>query len=294
MAMDTVDQLVNSAVELSARWVLLSGGEATQHPQWEEAARRFHQAGLHVMLLTNALHLERQAEKLPNAVHEVIVSLDGGTAATYQHIRGVNGLSRVHAGIKAAKQVGARVTTRTTIQRDNYHELPLIIDNAREAGADLISFLAVDISNPFAFGERDDLYVQNPAALTADDISAFEQLLNEVETHYEDLFDSGQIAESPAKLRRMANYFRAINGEIPFDGPRCNAPHISTVVEVDGTVRPCYFLPAIGKLNGKTLVDILNSESGTALRRAYSTGERQECARCVCPLYKGPRALATL
>jgi hypothetical protein len=46
----------------------------------------------------------------------------------------------------------------------------------------------------------------------------------------------------------MVNYFDAINGNSDFPRARCNAPHFSTVIEVDGTLRPCYFLPAYGKL----------------------------------------------
>ena len=39
------------------------------------------------------------------------------------------------------------------------------------------------------------------------------------------------------------------------------------------------------------LQDALNTDEALALRKAYRCGERPECARCVCPLYKGARAL---
>lgn len=50
--------------------------------------------------------------------------------------------------------------------------------------------------------------------------------------------------------------------------PRCNAPHISAVVEVDGSARPCYFLPVTGQLRqGMSLREALNGEQSVTLLR---------------------------
>ena len=81
MKMELVEEIASAFQELQVRWVLLSGGEAMQHPKWPEIARRFKAEGTHVMLLTNGLLLRKQADELVNCVDEVIVSLDGGTAA---------------------------------------------------------------------------------------------------------------------------------------------------------------------------------------------------------------------
>src|SRR5262249_55404128 len=125
----------------------------------------------------------------------------------------------------------------------------------------------------------------------------------DVTTRYAADFENGLMSESPEKLRQMVAYFGAINHEDEFPRPRCNSPHISTVIEVDGTLRPCYFLPGYGKLStGKTeregdrlaLDEAINLPAAQALRKAYRTGQRPECERCVCPLYKGPRSLLRL
>jgi hypothetical protein len=39
------------------------------------------------------------------------------------------------------------------------------------------------------------------------------------------------------------------------------------------------------------LASALNDAALRALRRAYRNGERAECARCVCPLYRSARML---
>ena len=110
-------------------------------------------------------------------------------------------------------------------------------------------------------------------------------------SRFADDFASGRIAESPAKLRRMVSYFGAILSQGEFPRVRCNAPHLSTIIEVDGSLRPCYFLPRMGKVNGTPLRKAINAPDALELRRAYRAGERAECQSCVCPLYKGGRSL---
>jgi MoaA/NifB/PqqE/SkfB family radical SAM enzyme len=309
MSRELVEQIAGSFKSLHTRHVLLSGGEAMQHPHWPQIAQRFRAEGARVMLLTNGLLLRKQAQDVIDSVDEVIVSLDGGTATTYEAIRGVDAFDLVLDGIRAVRLGGIPVTTRTTIQRTNYHEIPDVIAAARAADVNRISFLTVDVSSQEAFGPR---FVADPAlpliahmgpgappehgpaaaALLPDDIDRLSQILDGIETRFAADFASGRIAESPDKLRRMLTYFSAVIGQDEFEPPRCNAPHLSTVIEVDGTLRPCYFLPAYGKLTSEEpLVEAINRDAALDLRRAYRTRQRAECVRCVCPLHRGPRSL---
>lgn len=314
MRPELIDALVDQVRPLGIRWVVLSGGEAMQHRQWSNIARRFREAGARVLLLTNGLLVKKQAEAVITSVDELIVSLDGGTAATYDAIRGVDAFDLVLDGIRAVRAAGLPVTTRTTVQQANYREIPLIIDAAKAADVNHISFLTVDVSNPFAFGPRFTADTDLPlvagmgspappehgppaSALTSEDLPELRRVLDEVETRFTDDFASGRMAESPEKLRRMVDYFGAILGQADYPPVRCNAPHISTVIEVDGKLRPCYFLPSFGRVNPAnqaSLRDTINNHDAVALRRAYRSGERAECERCVCPLHKGHRALLSL
>jgi Fe-coproporphyrin III synthase len=307
MPMPLVDSLVEACDPLQTSWILLSGGEAMQHPEWAAIARKFRATGAHVMLLTNGLFLRKQADEVIASVDEVIVSLDGGDAPTYEAIRGVDAFDLVLDGVRAVRAGGVPVTTRTTIQRANFRQMPRIIEAALAADVNHISFLAVDVSNPFAFGNRFthdeassapmDTIPLHPSSnnLSLLEISELEQILDDLERDFAAEFASGRIAESPRKLRRiLAHYFRALHGiHEEYTPPPCNAPHFSTVVEVDGTLRPCYFLPAYGRLKpeGARLPQSINMESAKILRQAYRTGKRPECQHCVCPLHKGAREL---
>lgn len=297
MSMDVIDDLVAQVDTLKISWILLSGGEAMQHPQWDEIARRFREAGVRTMLLTNGLLIKKQIERFSGCVDDLIISLDGGTAETYESIRGVDAFELVLEGIRLAKSQGLAVTTRTTIQQENFREMPQIIRSALDAGADSVSFLAIDVSNPVAFGDRfgDSIPIMDTSqALSRDDINELEQIIRRLEVDYAQEFDDGRISESPEKLRRiLVQYFRTLIGDDgAFTAPRCNAPHFSTVIEVDGTLRPCYFLPSYGSLrDGVKLDKIINNSAAQELRSAYARGKRKECGQCVCPLYKGPRSL---
>lgn len=295
MPLEIVRQVAAESAQLGLRWVLLSGGEAMQHPEWASAAEILRETGCHVMLLTNGLLLRKQADIVAGAVDEVIVSLDAGTAETYQAVRGVDGFDLVLRGIEAMHDRGIPVVTRTTVQRANFREMPLIIDVAQEAGASSISFLAVDVTSSEAFGGRSvaasAVPAQSPLALNRDEISEFEDILTAIEQRFAGAFASGLMAETPQKLRRLVTHFRALAGDVAPLRPRCNAPHFSVVIEVDGRLRPCYFLPASENLEGRTLLEAVNGQTARSLRQAYRTGQRQECSGCVCPLYKGPRGL---
>ena len=58
-----------------------------------------------------------------------------------------------------------------------------------------------------------------------------------------------------------------------------------TVVEADGTVRPCFFHRALGNIREKPLLAILNSEQALNFRERLDIASDPICRRCVCSLY---------
>jgi len=152
-----------------------------------------------------------------------------------------------------------------------------------------VSFLAVDVSNPHAFARRDDATPE--LALRAADLPALDALLDALENHHAADVATRFIAESPAKLRRIRSYFAALLGLEPFPAVRCNAPEFSAVVGVDGHVAPCFFIPAapLAPL-APDLAASLASGPSRALRAAIRAGERRECTKCVCSMWRDPEA----
>jgi MoaA/NifB/PqqE/SkfB family radical SAM enzyme len=155
-----------------------------------------------------------------------------------------------------------------------------------------VSFLAVDVSNPHAFARLDD-FTQG-LALEPGDVAEFDRLLDGLAIRHAAEFRSHFIAESPAKLAHLRDYFAALCGAGDFPPVICNAPEFSAVVGVDGRVSPCFFIPGPDGAPAQPLVAALASAPMVELRRAIRAGQRPECRRCVCSMYREPAELAAL
>lgn len=288
MSMDLVRRLADELPRNGAHYVLLSGGEPLLHPDWEEIAARFKRAGLRVAMVTSGIMLPRFVEQIAALVDELYISLDGATPETYRAIRGVDGLNLIEQGARA---LAGRLPLvfRTTVQRGNYRELPAMIRLTRAWGAAHHSFLAVDVSTHAAFARREAF--ESSMALAAEDLVEFDRVLDEIEREFAAEFDADYIAESREKLRHLRLYFAALLGQAQFPNVRCNAPRFSTVIETDGTLKPCYFLPAWGRLDGEPLLAALNAPAAQSIRRQQRLGQREECSRCVCFAHRGLRAM---
>ncbi len=267
---------------LGTRVVLLSGGEPLLHPHWDEVAETLRQAGLRLWLLTAGLSLARHAARVGELCERVTVSLDGATPETYRAIRGVDAFEAVCKGIRAL---------RCTVQRRNYRELPRLVRLARDLGVQQVSFLAVDVSTHVAFARPADY--ERTMALGPGDLQAFAAVLDELERDCAADFADGFIAERPAKLRRLHQYFGALLGQGDFPAVRCNAPRFSAVIGADGHVQPCYFIDGAARVDDQPLMEALNAPAMRGLRRDIRTGQRAECRTCVCSMYRSPRSLVS-
>jgi Fe-coproporphyrin III synthase len=284
MSLDAVTQLLPSLRRLDTQVVLLSGGEPLLNPEWAAIAALLRERALKVWLLTSGLSLAKHARRAGELFDAITVSLDGTDRETYQAIRGLDALDNVCDGIRAAAAQGVAPSLRVTVQRANYRQLPRFVALAKELGARRISFLAVDVANPHAFGRADDF--AGNLALGPEDLAVFDEVLRAMERDHREDFRSGFIAESPQKLRRLWQYFAAIHGQGAYPPVRCNAPEFSAVVGATGKVQPCFFIS--GPEDDRGLEGALNGNAMTALRSAIRGGERVECKTCVCSMWRDP------
>ena len=89
----------------------------------------------------------------------------------------------------------------------NFRELPRLIDHARAMALDGISFLAADVSSS-AFG-RGGAPAGGGLVLERREIEEFSEIVERTIIDRASDFESGFIAESPAKLRRLPRIRRA-------------------------------------------------------------------------------------
>jgi Fe-coproporphyrin III synthase len=289
MSFDAIKRMLPSLERLGTEVALLSGGEPLLNPDWAPIAEMLRENGLKVWLLTSGLSLAKHARRAGALFQAITVSLDGTDRETYQAIRGLDALDNVCDGIRAAAAHGVAPSLRVTVQRANFRQLPRFVALAKELGARQVSFLAVDVANPHAFGRTDEF--KSDLALLPEDLPLFDRVLRTLELEYAEEFRSGFIAESPKKLRRIWEYFAAIHGLGAYPPVRCNAPEFSAVIGATGRVQPCFFIsgPAdIAALSSGVddLPAALNSRPMAALRSTIRAGARAECKTCVCSMWR--------
>jgi MoaA/NifB/PqqE/SkfB family radical SAM enzyme len=252
------------------------------------AAAAFRARGARLHLLTSGIALERFAAPVAEHFERVTVSLDGSTEASYQAVRGVAALGAVERGVASLRRTAPQVpvTARATLHRRNFRELPRLISQARHMGVDRISFLAADVSSS-AFGRREPPD-ERLLRLSSVEAGEFAALVEDTLIRFRGDFESGFVAESPAALRRLPQYYAAINGHEPFPRVSCNAPWMSVVVEANGTVRPCFFHEGIGNVRERDLTSIV-TEHLPLFRRGLDVATNPICRRCVCSIRAGWR-----
>ncbi len=290
----TIEQLqphLEAIGRLRVRNVVLSGGEALLHSNLWTLCRALNQMDIHIQLLSTGLLLRRDAAQVVRHCGETIVSLDG-SPSVHDAIRRIpKAFERLSQGVAAlkAEQPGYRVTARCVLQKRNCFDLPGILAAARALGVDQISFLPVDVSSQ-AFNRPGgwDPAQADTVSLSTSQAAEFPHRLDDFLREHAADFRSGFVAESPEKMRRIADYFQArVQGRLP-QAPRCNAPWVSSVIESDGTLRPCFFHPPFGNIREDSLEGLLNSPQAVRFRSRLKVEENPICRRCVCSLYLEP------
>ena len=280
-----LSRLMGDFRALSVEWVLLSGGEPLMHPNLWALCEALHTLPARITLLSTGLLLARHAPEIVRHCDEVIVSLDG-SSEVHDRIRGVpNAYQQLADGVAALRRRNPRypVSARCVVQRQNFADLPNIIAAARRLGLDRISFLAADVTSS-AFN-RPGGWTEERASdvcLSVEEAERFAAIIGNVLVSHAAEFRSGFVAESPARMRDLAAYYRAVNGKGAFPKVSCNAPWVSAVIEADGTVRPCFFHRALGNVRDTNLAALLNAPDAIAFRRTLDVDSDPVCRRCVC------------
>jgi MoaA/NifB/PqqE/SkfB family radical SAM enzyme len=276
---------------LGVRQVVLSGGEPLLHNDLSALCDFFRQEDIRLTLLTTGLLLLKRANDVSSLFDDVIVSIDG-PREIHDAIRRVNGAFDVIVrGVAAIheRQPDMRIACRTTVQKANHRHLRATAAAAKTFGFDSISFLAADLTSeafnrPLVWpGER-----QSEIALSVSEVAELDGEIERLIVEHADDIRHRFIVETEEKLRRIPRRFHEHLGHASPESPICNAPWVSAVVEVDGSVRPCFFHRAVGNISASTLEEVVNGETARLFRQSLSVSENPTCRRCVCSLnYQG-------
>jgi MoaA/NifB/PqqE/SkfB family radical SAM enzyme len=288
---DDILALMATLKKLGTKQVLMSGGEALLNPNFFRFCEILKKEKIRITLLSTGLTLKKNAEALVKWVDEIIVSLDGDEK-THNRIRNIPGaFNKMAEGIATIKALKPKlkITCRTVIHRLNYTVWPKIIDSAKSLGLDQVSFLPADVSS-HAFNRQQawDEPRQHEILLSEKDIDELKMIMDNLFINYKDDFESSFVAESPEKIRNIYFYYAAYYARNAFPYKKCNAPWVSTVIEADGMVRPCFFHEAYGNIKNEPLNEIINSEIAVDFRKNLDVTKNETCVKCVCYLNLKP------
>ena len=286
-----VSGLLSSLKKFGTQQVVMSGGEALLHPNFFKLCQILKNAGIKVGLLTTGLSIKAHADDLLQYVDDLIISLDGDEQL-HNAIRNIpNAFQKLKEGVEHIKRQNPayRITARTVIHRLNFRNWKAIIDAARQMGIDQVSFLPADVSS-HAFNRQTawNEPKQHEILISEKELPELQEVIYDITTAYKAAFDDHFIAETPQKIQDIYRYYAAFYNLDHFPYKKCNAPWVSTVVEADGSVRPCFFHDTIGNIRDASLADILNSEAAVRFRKDLDMSKNATCVKCVCTLNLSP------
>jgi MoaA/NifB/PqqE/SkfB family radical SAM enzyme len=285
--------LLDSLKKFGTQQVVMSGGEALLNPNFFRLCAILKKEKIKITLLTTGLTIKKNAEQLVELVDDMIVSLDGDEPL-HDAIRNIPGaFNKLKDGVQHIRFLDPdyRITARTVIHRLNFRKWEAIINEAKSMGLDQVSFLPADVSS-HAFNRQMtwEEPKQHEILISEKELPELHEVINRIVENMRFDFDSGFIAESPGKIRQIYDYYAAFYGLNPFPYKKCNAPWVSTVIEADGNVRPCFFHDVIGNIRDSSLATILNSVEAVSFRKTLDMSKNATCVKCVCSLNLSPFA----
>jgi Fe-coproporphyrin III synthase len=265
---------------LQVRWAVFTGGEPLMHSNLFALTDLLRERGIRVSILSTGLLFSRLAAEIAHHSDDAIVSLDG-PPEIHDRIRRVPGaFERLADGVQAirAHRAEFQIGARCTVQKANHAVLMDTASSAKQIGLNSISFLAADLtSTAFNRIEPWSPLRQTKIALTIAELGVLEQQIRKLS---EDPF----VIDRPQHLQRIVRHFRAHLGLEPAEAPECNAPWVSAVMGIDGSVRPCFFHPPVGSICSQPLDQALNTPCALEFRSALDIASNPVCKQCVCSL----------
>ncbi|GLU51246.1 radical SAM protein [Dyadobacter frigoris] len=288
-----VRDLLISFKKFGVQQVVMSGGEALLNRNFFSLCAILKQQNIKITLLSTGLSIKKNALQILDYIDDLIVSLDGDQLV-HDQIRDVSGaFDKLNEGVEHLRLLAPayKITSRTVIHRLNFRNWRAIIEAGREMGLNQMSFLPADVSSQ-AFN-RETAWTeprQHEILPSEFELPLFREVVRKMSIDNKSDFSSRFIAESPTKIQDIYHYYAAFYGHNEFPFKQCNAPWVSTVIEADGSVRPCFFHEAVGNIHEHSLEEILNGEKAARFRKTLNVRQNPTCIKCVCSLNLSPLA----
>ena len=151
-----LQDICREAAGAGFEFVHLTGGEPLAHPEICQLVEVVVGSGLRCSLITNGGWLPELVVTLADAgLEQVIVSLDGASAATHDRYRRSPGLyDRAVAGLLGATRRGLRTRVNTVVGPHNYTEMPALKGLLRDWEVHQWELSALKLERPARYNDR--------------------------------------------------------------------------------------------------------------------------------------------
>jgi radical SAM protein with 4Fe4S-binding SPASM domain len=228
-------RVFDKIVELGIPHVILTGGEATLHPDFLKIVEYADQLGLVVGLNSNGRYLSHAPfmEKAAKAgLNHVQITLGSCFKDVHNQMMGADSFDQTIQGIRTAISTGVHVITNTTLMRSNLGQIEQLIEFLYDLGIRTFAMNGMI----YAGGG-----FEHPNAILAEELPA---IISKVRTLADD-YGMRFLWYTPTEYCRMSPM------ELDVGTKKCNAGEYSICIEPNGDVLPCqsYYVSAGNILN---------------------------------------------
>lgn len=228
-------RVIDKIVTLGIPHIILTGGEATLHPDFLEIVRYADQAGLIVGLNSNGRYLGH-APFMENAaksgLNHVQITLGSCLKDVHDNIMGVESFDQTVRGIQTALSSGVHVITNTTLMRSNMGHIEQLVEFLYDLGIRTFAMNGMIYSG----GGFD-----HPNAIHTGEFPALIAKVRDLAEMYGMRF----------MWYTPTDYCRLSPISLDVGAKKCNAGEYSICIEPNGDVLPCqsYYISAGNILN---------------------------------------------
>lgn len=169
---DDFAALLPSAWDQNVRYVRFTGGEPLMHRDVLGLVRMGAARGMRMSIITNGMLLPRMAPALAEAgLAQVVVSIDGASAATHDLYRASSGMfDNAVEGLRALRRLGVRTRVNTVVGPHNYAEMGDLQEVLTEVGVQQWELSSLKLDREIQYPDPDSvratcdpIYAQDPA-----------------------------------------------------------------------------------------------------------------------------------
>lgn len=277
-------RLVDQLAQMKIPILILTGGEPLLSPHFFSLAFHAREMGLRTVVSTNGTLITAEVARLmaEAGIRYVGVSLDSVLPARHDEFRGVLGAyERAMQGLKNARDAGLKTGLRITLTRDNWQDVPALINLALEENIPRFClYHLVPVGRGAEISDMDVSPEQRRSVIRLLAEAAVELKDRNIEILTTDSPMDGAYLLELLKDDPRRDYVR----KLLTNAGGCSAGVKVANISYQGDVHPCHFMPqvVVGNVRERSFQDIWidNPSDELKMLRAIKSNLKGECGKC--------------